>query len=139
MNTIKREDIPREIGVYAWISKTDGSIVYIGKATGIGGLRKRNKNIRERVLENLNIQKALSRLSRFNITYNMILKLIRHFGSADLAIQNCYMRERNERRKRRTIKRLRSVNSPPREVNASKSTNYIGKVVKPSLLIYSIS
>ncbi|MGG1664508.1 SF1B family DNA helicase RecD2 [Brevibacillus sp. NRS-1366] len=55
------------------------------KVKGIG--EATYKNIRERVLENLNIQKALSRLSRYNITYNMILKLIRHFESAELAIQ----------------------------------------------------
>jgi hypothetical protein len=33
--------IPYEIGLYVWISKGSGEIVYIGKATGIKGLRRR--------------------------------------------------------------------------------------------------
>ncbi|GED72535.1 hypothetical protein BRE01_62370 [Brevibacillus reuszeri] len=55
------------------------------KIKGVGEVTY--KSIRERVLENLNIQQTLSSLSRYNITYNLILKLIRHFGSAELAIQ----------------------------------------------------
>lgn len=55
------------------------------RVKGIGEITY--KNIREKVLENLNVQAALSKLSRYNITYNMILKLIRQYGSSELAIQ----------------------------------------------------
>lgn len=40
-NLIIRDDIPVEIGVYAWYTKSNEELIYIGKATGKGGLRKR--------------------------------------------------------------------------------------------------
>jgi exodeoxyribonuclease V alpha subunit len=55
------------------------------KVKGIG--EKTYKGIREKVLANLNMQAALARLSKYNITYNMITKLISYYGSAELAIQ----------------------------------------------------
>lgn len=55
------------------------------KVKGIGEVTY--QNIRARVLENLNIQKALAQLGRYNITYNTILKLIKHYGSAEMVIQ----------------------------------------------------
>lgn len=55
------------------------------KVKGIG--EKTYEAIRAKVLENLNVQKALAHLSKYNITYKMILKLINHYQSVDLAIQ----------------------------------------------------
>ena len=40
-NLIIRDDIPVDIGVYAWFTKANEELIYIGKATGNGGLRKR--------------------------------------------------------------------------------------------------
>ncbi|WP_068785182.1 GIY-YIG nuclease family protein [Paenibacillus phocaensis] len=38
---ISRKDIPISIGIYAWFTKDTDELIYIGKATGKGGLRKR--------------------------------------------------------------------------------------------------
>lgn len=38
---LQREDIPKEIGVYAWYLRTTDELVYIGRAIGKGGLRTR--------------------------------------------------------------------------------------------------
>ncbi|MNO56115.1 hypothetical protein D3C76_466230 [compost metagenome] len=40
-NLIVRDDIPLDIGIYAWFTKVNKELIYIGKATGSGGLRKR--------------------------------------------------------------------------------------------------
>ncbi|MCQ4085870.1 hypothetical protein [Saccharibacillus sp. JS10] len=41
VNLIVRNDIPIDVGLYAWFSKVDEELIYIGKATGSGGLRRR--------------------------------------------------------------------------------------------------
>lgn len=38
---IQKEDIPRQIGLYAWILRRTNKILYIGSAVGAGGLRRR--------------------------------------------------------------------------------------------------
>ncbi|MCX5704032.1 MAG: hypothetical protein NT066_06055 [Candidatus Omnitrophica bacterium] len=38
---IQKEDIPRQIGLYAWILRKTSKISYIGSAIGAGGLRRR--------------------------------------------------------------------------------------------------
>jgi exodeoxyribonuclease V alpha subunit len=43
--------------------------------------------IRDRILENLDVQIALTRLGKYDISYNMIMKMVRHYGSAELLIQ----------------------------------------------------
>ncbi len=38
---LQKEDIPKEIGLYAWILRKTRKISYIGSAVGVGGLRRR--------------------------------------------------------------------------------------------------
>jgi len=56
--SINREDIPKEIGLYAWFSKNNGELVYIGKATGNGGLRRRiwSQHLNPKYLESRNLK-----------------------------------------------------------------------------------
>jgi hypothetical protein len=51
--TLTREAVPLEQGVYAWCSRTCGEILYVGKATGRGGLRTRiiGQHLNPRYLE----------------------------------------------------------------------------------------
>lgn len=44
------------------------------------------KVIREKVLTNLEASKALSYFSKFGIKYNMVMKLVKDYGSSDMAI-----------------------------------------------------
>lgn len=48
---------------------------------------KTYKKIRDRILENIAYRDILSRLGRYGITYDIILKLEKTFGSKELAIQ----------------------------------------------------
>jgi hypothetical protein len=38
---LNRDDVPSQQGLYVWYSTSDGAVLYVGKATGRGGLRKR--------------------------------------------------------------------------------------------------
>jgi hypothetical protein len=38
---LMRHDVPSERGLYVWYSIRDGEVLYVGKATGRGGLRRR--------------------------------------------------------------------------------------------------
>lgn len=40
-STLTRDDIPSEQGLYVWYSTSSGEVLYVGKATGRAGLRKR--------------------------------------------------------------------------------------------------
>ncbi|MFE6075755.1 AAA family ATPase [Paenibacillus sp. NPDC057886] len=48
---------------------------------------KTYKKIRDRILENISYRDILSRLGKYGITYDIILKLEKTFGSKELAIQ----------------------------------------------------
>jgi hypothetical protein len=39
--TLNRDDVPSQPGLYVWYSVSDGAVLYVGKATGRGGLRRR--------------------------------------------------------------------------------------------------
>ncbi|MFC8688177.1 AAA family ATPase [Brevibacillus porteri] len=43
--------------------------------------------IRKRIIENLDVQQALATLGKYDISYKMIMKMVSHYGSAELLIQ----------------------------------------------------
>jgi hypothetical protein len=42
-NLIVRNDIPLDIGIYTWYTKSNEELIYIGKAMGKGGLYTINR------------------------------------------------------------------------------------------------
>ena len=53
LEDIKKEELPKDIGIYAWIEKESNSIVYIGTATSKYGLYQRiwNQHLNPNYLE----------------------------------------------------------------------------------------
>lgn len=59
--------------------------ININKVKGIG--KKTYKRIKEKIIENLEFQQAYEFLSKYGVTNNFIIKLVKHFKSATLLIQ----------------------------------------------------
>src|SRR5438128_12099859 len=53
-SAITRDDVPPQQGLYVWFGKPSEEVLYVGKASGKGGLRKRiwSQHLNPKYLEN---------------------------------------------------------------------------------------